>query len=124
MATLDGTTVTIAPSETTEIGLTSLTVALAYSASEFEDPVPTDPALGVSQSFEILVSRAGTVETWPVYTIWGLSWANLALGVVSLHLLCDRFRKRRQVLDTVDEKVHPKSLEATRGRVIDLVVMD
>ena len=125
MATLSGTTVTIAPTDPAEVGLTSLSVSLAYSASQFEDPVPTNQ--GVSQSFEILISRAreaGTVETWPVYTIWGLSWANLALGVISLHLVCDKYRKRRQVLDTVDEKVHPKSLEASRGRIIDLVVMD
>ena len=119
---MSGFDVTIAPDDSVEIGITALDVTLKYSASQFEDPVPTNQE--ASASFEILISRAGSIETWPVYTIWGLSWANLALGVISLHLLCDKYRSRRQALDTINEKEHPKSLGSSRNGEIDLIVIE
>ena len=119
-ASVSGSTVTVAPDASTEVGLHDLVVTAVYTAVT-HGTVPTNQQ--VARTFQVAIARGAEIETWPMYTIWGLGWANLAFAVVALHLFADKVRRRHIAFKTVVEKPHERTLEAARS-AIDLVLMD
>ena len=87
-ASVSGSSVTVAPDASTAVGLQQLVITAGYSASAYEPTVPTNQQ--VARTFDVVVARGAEIETWSMYTIWALGWANLAFGVVALYLFADK----------------------------------
>ena len=100
-----------------------MTASVAYTASAFEPTLPTGPDFEKSATWEIIVQRTPEVESWSIYTIWGLGWANLVFGVISLHLFTDKLRRQQNSIKNVVTPPRERKLEAAKGG-IDLILMN
>ena len=119
-STVTGLTVDIAPLEATPIGINELTITAGFTYSEYEDPIPTNK--NIAKSFNIVIQRSDEIETWPMYTIWGLGWANFALAVISLYFFCDATKEKGQQYKKTEAK-WPTYYEALNNTDIDIIIM-